>query len=101
MAENIGNIGPIMPQNIGGDLNVNKKPAPEKPDEGAEGGVVQDKVEISKQAKAISKAVIGINELPEIRQDLVEKAIQERVVENQRIPAYELAAKLLLEDNIE
>ena len=100
MAENIGNIGPIMPQNIG-DLNTNKNAPAQKQDEAVEGGVVQDKVEISKQAKAISKAVVNINNLPEIRADLVEKAIQDRVIENNRVPAYELAAKLLLEDNIE
>ena len=100
MAENIGNIGPIIPQNLGG-LNVNKNVPKPEVDEDVTGGVVRDKVEISKEAKVISKAVVEINTFPEIRQDLVEKAIQERIIENRRIPAYELAAKLLFEDSIE
>jgi len=100
MAENIGNIGPIIPQNLGG-LNTNKNMAKPEVEEDVSGGVVRDKVEISKEAKVISKAVVEMNNFPEIRQDLVEKAIQERIIENRRIPAYELAAKLLFEDTIE
>jgi hypothetical protein len=94
---NAGNIGPILPQNIT-DVNANKNTPVTKPDENIEGGVVRDRVELSKQARVISKAVVNINQLPDIRKEMVEKAIQERIVENRRIPAYELAARLLMED---
>ncbi len=94
---NAGNIGPILPQNIP-DLNANKNNPVPKKDENAEGGIIRDRVELSRQARIISKAVVNINKIPDIRKELVEKAIQERIVENKRIPAYELAARLLLED---
>ena len=97
MADNIGNIGPIVPQNV----NVNQNIAKPEPGESNEGGVVRDKIEISNEAQVINKAVQNLNALADIREDLVEKAIQERVLENQRIPAYQLAARLLLEDNVE
>jgi predicted outer membrane protein len=98
---NPGNIGPLMPQNTPNnvaDVNAAKKaPAPEK-NEAAQGGVIRDKVEISRQAKTISKALNVINNLPDIREQAVEKAVQDRVIENNRVPAATLAAKLLLED---
>ncbi len=94
---NTGNIGPILPQNIA-DLNANKNTPVPKTDENAEGGVIRDRVELSRQARIVSKAVVNINQIPDIRKEMVEKAIQERIVENKRIPAYELAAKLLIED---
>ncbi|MCX8093538.1 MAG: hypothetical protein N3E50_05160 [Candidatus Goldbacteria bacterium] len=94
---NTGNIGPILPQNIA-DVNANKNNQIPKPDENVEGGVIRDRVELSRQARIVSKAVVNINQLPDIRKELVEKAIQERIVENRRIPAYELAARLLIED---
>lgn len=98
MANNIGNINPMVPQPNLPDLTAKKNKIPEQIDINNQGGVIKDKVEISKQAKVISKAIVKINELPEIRNDIVEKAIQERIQENQRIPAYMLAAKLLIED---
>lgn len=94
---NTGNIGPILPQNIA-DVNANKNISTKKVDENDEGEVIRERVELSKQARIISKAVVNINQLPDIRKELVEKAIQERIVENKRIPAYELAARLLIED---
>lgn len=94
---NTGNIGPILPQNIS-DVKTNKNNSIQRLNENIEGGVVRDRVELSKQAKMVSKAVANINQLPDIRKEMVEKAIQERIVENRRIPAYELAAKLLMEE---
>ncbi|MCX7698939.1 MAG: flagellar biosynthesis anti-sigma factor FlgM [Candidatus Goldbacteria bacterium] len=94
---NTGNIGPILPQNIA-DVNANKNNQIQKPNENIEGRVIRDRVELSRQARIISKAVVNINQLSDIRKELVEKAIQERIVENRRIPAYELAARLLMED---
>lgn len=94
---NTGNIGPILPQNIA-DVNANKNIPVPKPNENDQGGVIRDRVELSRQARIISKAVVNINQLPDIRKEMVEKAIQERIVENRRIPAYELAARLLIED---
>lgn len=93
---NTGNIGPILPQNI--DLNANKNNPVPKVNENDEGGVIRDRVELSRQARIVSKAVVNINQLPDIRKEMVEKAIKERIVENKRVPAYELAARLLLED---
>ncbi len=94
---NMGNINPILPQNLG-DVQPGKNAAP-KPDEAASQGV-SDRVVISKQAKAISKAVIAMNELPDVRADLVEQAKQQRLVEGVRVPAGQIAAKLLIEDNL-
>lgn len=94
---NTGNIGPISPQNIA-DLNSNKNNPVPKVDENDQGGVIRDRVELSRQARIVSKAVVNINQLPDIRKEMVEKAIQERIIENRRIPAYELAARLLMED---
>jgi len=98
MAENIGNIGPIIPQNLG-DLNPSKNTGKTERENASEGGVIRDKIEISNEARAVNKALVNINAIEDIRVDLVEKAIQERVTENKRVPAYELAAKLLLEDS--
>lgn len=98
---NPGNIGPLMPQNTPNnvaDINTGKKAPVVKADDGTEGGVIRDKVEISRQAKTISKALNVVNNLPDIREQAVEKAIQERVLENGRVPAATLAAKLLLEE---
>ena len=97
---NIGNIGPIIPQNLN-DLSTGKNAPKIESDEGIEGGVVRDRIEISNEAQVINKAIQNINAMVEIRVDLVEKAIQERVLENQRIPAYQIAARLLLEDSVE
>lgn len=98
MANNIGNINPMIPQSNVPDLTAKKNNIPEKPDLGVTGGVIADKVEISKQAKLITKAMARLNEIPEIRNEVVQKAIEERIRENQRIPAYMLAAKLLIEN---
>jgi hypothetical protein len=98
---NAGNIGPLIPQNLPnvvGDVNAAKKAPPKVTDNTNQGGVVNDKVEISRQAKTVSKALVNIANLQEIRQQDVQKAIQARVVENNRVPASQLAAKLLLEE---
>jgi hypothetical protein len=54
-------------------------------------------VEISRQAKTISKALNVINTLPDVRQQAIDNAVQARVTENNRVPAATLAAKLLIE----
>ncbi len=98
---NAGNIGPLVPQNtpnIVGDVNASKKTTPQKADDGSQGGAIRDRVEISRQAKAVSKALNNLNTLPDVRQEAIDKAIRERVVENNRVPAATLAAKLLLEE---
>jgi hypothetical protein len=98
---NAGNIGPLMPQNLPNnvnDINTGKKAPVVKSEDPGQGGVIRDKVEISRQAKTISKALNMLNNLPDIRQQAIDKAIQERVTENSRVPAATLAAKLLLED---
>jgi hypothetical protein len=94
---NAGNINPIIPQNLA-DVAGKNVPAQKAPDT-TQGGVV-DRIQISNQAKTISKAVISLNTLPDVRTEEVQKAVQNRIVENNRVPAGELAAKLLFEDNI-
>ncbi|HPD19364.1 MAG TPA: flagellar biosynthesis anti-sigma factor FlgM [Candidatus Goldiibacteriota bacterium] len=94
---NAGNIGPILPQNIT-DVNANKNNPIQKINEKDQQRAANDRVELSRQARIISKAIVNINQMSDIRKEMVEKAIQERIVENKRVPAYELAAKLLLED---
>ncbi|MBP7793257.1 MAG: flagellar biosynthesis anti-sigma factor FlgM [Candidatus Goldbacteria bacterium] len=94
---NAGNIGPILPQNIT-DVNANKNNPIQKINEKDQQRAANDRVELSRQARIISKAIVSINQMSDIRKEMVEKAIQERIVENKRVPAYELAAKLLLED---
>ena len=93
---NAGNINPILPQNLT-DVSTGKNkeisPAP-----AAQNTPPADKVEISRQAKAISKAAIALNELPDIRLELVNKAVQERVQSDNRVPSNLLAQKLLFED---
>ncbi len=99
MTDNIGNIGPILPQNVG---EVNNKSKPHAGENNKnEGGVIKDTVEISNEARAVNRALGDLNESAAVRKDLVEKAIEERVLENKRIPSYQMAAKLLLEDSIE
>lgn len=93
---NTGNIKPILPQAI---TDVPAGKSKETPVAAVSTAVqAADKVEISRQAKAISKAAIALNELPEVRTDLVTKAAQERVAEDQRVPANLLAQKMLFED---
>ncbi len=98
MANNIGNINQMVPQPNIPDLAGKKNKIPEQNDMNINGGAIVDKVEISKQAKILSKAIVKLNEIPEIRNDVVENAIKQRIQENQRVPAYMLAAKLLIED---
>ncbi len=100
MADNIGNIGPILPQNVG-DVNNSKNTPRAGVNDKNEGGVIRDTVEISNEAQAVNRALADLNESAAIRDDLVQKAIEERVLENKRIPSYQLAAKLLLEDSVE
>ncbi|PKL92557.1 MAG: hypothetical protein CVV21_02015 [Candidatus Goldiibacteriota bacterium HGW-Goldbacteria-1] len=92
---NIGNINPLISQGIKDISGRNQQVI--KQDAAATGGV-SDKVEISKQAKLIGKALMEINKMDDIRTDLVEKVIQDKVAETGKVPANVLAAKLLLED---
>jgi hypothetical protein len=94
---NTGNINPILPQNITDVTTAKNKDAGAAP----AGNIVlpaADKVEISRQAKVISKAAVALNELPEVRTDLVTKAAQERTASDNRIPANLLAQKMLFQD---
>ena len=100
MADNINNIGPIIPQNLS-DVSANKNTPKTGNNDANEGGVIRDRVEISNEAQNITRALAQINAATEIRTDMVEKAIEERILENRRVPSYQLAAKLLLEDSIE
>ncbi len=92
---NIGSINPLISQGVK-DI-ASKTPQVLKQDAAASGGI-SDKVEISKQAKLISKSLMEIGRMEDIRTDLVEKAIIEKTAEAGKTPAQALAAKLLLED---
>jgi len=99
---NAGNLGPILPQNPQNtqnvnDVNVNRKPPAPATTVNQEGAVL-DRVEISRQAQIINAAVRALNNLPEIRNQEVQQAVQQRVVENNRVPAGQLAAKLLFKE---
>lgn len=92
---NAGNINPILPQNLT-DLSTSK--SKEQVPVVNTANTPADKVEISKQAAIISKAVVALNELPAVRTDLIANATQERVVQDKQIPAELLAQKMLFED---
>ncbi len=101
MADNgIGNINPAVTQ----ALKDIAQPQPSKsaqqtqPVNREDNSVKTDRIEISRQAKTISKAIVYLNQMQDIREELVQKAIKERLVDNSRVPAQILAAKLLLED---
>ncbi len=93
---NAGNIKPILPQNIT-DVATAVKAKDVAPVNTAAVTQAADKVEISRQAKVISKAAIALNELPDVRTDLV-KAAQVRIDAENRVPANMLAQKMLFED---
>ncbi|MEI7639960.1 MAG: flagellar biosynthesis anti-sigma factor FlgM [bacterium] len=90
---NSGNINPILPQKIAEtkQKSIDVKPTASMP------ASTPDRVEISKQAKEINSATIGISQLPEVRTAAVETARQ-RIENNQNIPSYLLAGKMLMED---
>ncbi|HRU38565.1 MAG TPA: hypothetical protein P5511_01710 [Candidatus Goldiibacteriota bacterium] len=99
---NSGNMPPMIPQNnqpVAADVQPVKKQEVEtvaqKPGQAA---AKPDTVEISPRAMVISKALNQVVNMADVRESVVQKAVQERVVENSRVPAPELAAKLLLED---
>jgi hypothetical protein len=56
-----------------------------------------DKVVISGQAQMLSKALTELNALPDTRLDLVNNAVQAKVIEGKTVPAALLAEKLLME----
>ena len=94
---NSGNINPLIPQTIV-DANTNKAMIPSRAYETSQDGAIVDKIEISKTAKILSKALNAISQMPDIRQQEVDKA-KERLIDNSgTVPASVLAAKLLLEE---
>jgi hypothetical protein len=95
-AENVGPLLPKTPQNVN-DVNVNRnQPAPDAA--AKQQGAVLDTVEISNKAKMLNAAVNAMNNMPEVRNQAVQAATQQRVVENNRVPAGQLAAKLLFKE---
>lgn len=92
---NAGNINPLIPQQVT-EIQTGRQPAANAKQANAD--YAADRVEISKQAKALSKALTSINQMKDIRDEAVEKAVQERVVEGNRVPSFQIAAKFLLED---
>lgn len=94
---NAGNIKPILTQNITDATTANNKDAAAAASDNTVLPAA-DKVEISRQAKSISKAVAALNELPEVRTDLVTKATQERTDSNNAVPANLTAQKMLFQD---
>jgi|GEM_PF-4733704 hypothetical protein len=97
---NSGNINQILTNNLV-DVQAGKSLSTansKKTDDTATEGVV-DRVEISNTAITVSKAVDTVKTLPEIRDEVIQKAVQDRIVDNNRVPAEALAAKLLFESN--
>lgn len=99
MADNgIGNINPAVTQALKDIAQPSKSAQQTQPVNREDNSVKTDRIEISRQAKTISKAIVYLNQMQDIREELVQKAIKERLVDNSRVPAQILAAKLLLED---
>lgn len=93
---NAGNINPLIPQQVT-EIQAGKQ-AQANIRQSQISDYAADRVEISKQAKALSKALTNLNQMKDIRDEAVEKAVQERVTEGNRVPSFQLAAKFLLED---
>ena len=93
---NNGNINSIIPQ-IVNDVAPGKTKDVQKGNYNGE-GIPVDRVEISRQAKELSKAAIALNSIKDVRTELIAKAVQERVTLDNRIPANLLAQKMLFQD---
>lgn len=93
---NAGNINPLIPQQIN-EIQAGKQ-MQVKAQANKVADYNTDRVEISRQAKALSKALTALNQMENVRTEAVEKAVQERVIEGKRVPAFQLSAKFLLED---
>ncbi|MFP4466737.1 MAG: flagellar biosynthesis anti-sigma factor FlgM [Candidatus Goldiibacteriota bacterium] len=94
---NIGGINPFAAQNIL-EMGGNKKTSEDVKNDKNETGAIGDKVEISRQAKTIGRALTIVNQMDEVRDDAVKKAVQNKVQENRNVPAEAVSAKLLIED---
>jgi hypothetical protein len=94
---NAGNINPILPQAVSGDLTTAKTKDAQAVAVNTQ-AVPGDKVEISRLAADISKAVIAMNGIQDTRTQQIEKAVQDRVIDNKAVPAILLAQKMLFED---
>ncbi|MGD0565895.1 MAG: flagellar biosynthesis anti-sigma factor FlgM [Candidatus Goldiibacteriota bacterium] len=95
---NTNNIKPHVPQTIAEIVpakNISTKPEPKT---AAAAAIPADRIEISRQAKAVNKAVKVLNELPEVRQELVQKAQAEKVEKTGNIPPQLLSQKMLFQD---
>ncbi len=92
---NAGNINPILNRKM---IDIPAKPVIAKKANNNQTPAAGDKIEISRNAAQISKAVSNINTIPEIRINAVNTAVTQRVINQQRIPAAVLAAKMLLEE---
>ena len=94
---NAGNINPLIPQQVT-EVQTGRQAQVKAQQTETAKNYAADRVEISKQAKALSKALTNMNQMKAVRDEAVEKAIEERVTEGSRVPSYQLAAKFLLED---
>jgi|SRR5208283_716867 len=93
---NTGNINPLLNRNM---IDIPAKPVvTKKANYNNQPVNLTDRVEISKNATRVNNAVNTVNALPEIRINVVNTAVTQRVENQQRVPAAELAAKMLLED---
>jgi hypothetical protein len=98
-AINNANIKPLIPQNIEVTPNKNVAATP-KPELKTAAVVPTDRIEISRLAKTVNKAVKVLDELPEVRQALVQKAETDKVEKTANVPAQLMAQKMLFQDNI-
>jgi hypothetical protein len=62
--------------------------------------VSHDRIEISRQASAVNNAVQAANELPDVRQALVQKAAVDMAQHQSTVPPQVLAQKILFQNNI-
>ena len=94
---NPGSINPMVPQAMI-DLNTGKPANSNKAADQLGGGNFADKVDISKKAKELSKALNAVNNMPDTRQDSINQAKQRLEQDNGQTPAPVISAKMLLED---
>jgi hypothetical protein len=94
---NIANIGAALTKGLQ-DVTPGKSTAAANRNAAVkETAAAADEVIISGQAQMLSKALAELNTLPDTRQDLVNNAVQAKVIEGKTVPAELLAEKLLME----
>jgi hypothetical protein len=105
---NANNIKPVMPPpQSAADVNAARIAKQEQALAASQAqasiqaqAVSHDRIEISRQASSVNNAVQAANELPDVRQALVQKASVDRAEHQSAVSPQLLAQKMLFQDNI-